>query len=109
MVESNAIEAVFQRKNALDLVRLNHCNQHIAYGESHFPVAITLSAEVIRDSENGAEIVGWMSPFSGEPGVIVIEPAYHRADVEGRLHRVQFVTGPRHPRSCSRHRCAGNN
>src|SRR2546430_1185701 len=31
-----------------------------------------------------------MAPFGGEPGVVEIEPADRRADVERRLHRIEL-------------------
>ena len=37
-----------------------------------------------------------MAPFGGEPRVVEIEPADHRADVERRHHGVQLELGARH-------------
>ncbi|MNP18473.1 hypothetical protein D3C76_1109570 [compost metagenome] len=34
-----------------------------------------------------------MSPFSGQPGVVVVQPAHRAADVPGRLDRVEAVGG----------------
>ena len=32
-----------------------------------------------------------MAPFGGQPGVVVVEPADHGADVKGGLNRVEFA------------------
>ncbi|MCY1382032.1 hypothetical protein D9M69_700120 [compost metagenome] len=47
--------------------------------------------------ENTAEVVRRMPPLRREPGVVVVEPAHDAADVPRRLHRIESVTGPRHP------------
>ena len=44
-----------------------------------------------------------MAPFGGEPGVVEIEPADHRADVERRLHRVELELRARHLGAVRRH------
>ena len=43
--------------------------------------------------QDAAEIVGRMPPFRGEPRVVEIEPADHRADVERGLHRDRAGSG----------------
>src|ERR1700722_7159330 len=52
-----------------------------------------VAAEVIRNCEDGAKIVGGVAPLGGEPGVVEVEPADDGADVEGGLHGVELVTG----------------
>src|SRR5512135_808122 len=37
-----------------------------------------------------------MAPFRGQPCVVEVEPADHRAYIEGRLHRVQLKLGTRY-------------
>src|SRR6516162_539371 len=106
MIKADAIEAVFQCEDPLDLVRLNHGYENITHRESLNSLAHTVSAQVICDSENGTEIIRRMSPFRGEPRVVEIEPAHDRADIERGLNRVQLVTGSRYTRARARHRCA---
>ena len=45
----------------------------------------------VGDGENGSEVVGGVAPFGGEPGVVVVEPAHHGADVEGGMDGIQAV------------------
>ena len=45
----------------------------------------------VGDCEDGAEIVGRVAPLGREPGVVEIEPADQRADVERGLHRIEFM------------------
>jgi len=109
MIKANAIEAVLQGKDTLDLVCLNHSDQHIANRKSLVSLANALPAQVVCDRENTAQIVRRMSPFRGEPRVVIIEPTHDRTDVECGLNRVELVTGSRHARPCSSHRCARDN
>src|SRR5215469_215044 len=106
MIKPDTIEAVFQCKDTLDLVRLNHAYENIKHRESLTSLANTVSTQVICDSENSTEIIRRMSPFRGEPGVVEIEPAHDCADIERCLNRVQFVSGSRYARTLARHRCA---
>src|SRR5688572_14353512 len=46
-----------------------------------------------------------MAPLRGKPGVVEVQPADHRADVEGGVHRVELELGARHARAI-RHRGA---
>ena len=48
-----------------------------------------------------------MAPFGREPGVVEVEPAHQRADVEGGLDRIEFERGARHQRA-ARQRRAGD-
>ena len=57
------------------------------------PVVSASAAEVVGDGEDGAEVVGGVAPLGGEPGVVVVQPADERADVEGGLHGVELVAG----------------
>ena len=38
-----------------------------------------------------------MPPLRGKPGIVKVEPAHHRADVESGLDWVQFVRGAWNP------------
>ena len=40
-----------------------------------------------------------MAPFGGEPGVVEIEPANHRTDIEGCVHRIELPFCSWHPRA----------
>ena len=58
-----------------------------------WPLAMAVRREPVGDGEDGAEIVGGVSPLGGEPGVVEVEPADHGADVEGGLHGVELIAG----------------
>ena len=107
VIEADAIEAVLQRSDALDLVRLDHRRQHIANHQALLALRSTAAREIVRDGEDCAEVVGRMAPLRREPGVIEIEPADHRADVESGLHRIELVRSARHACAAGQ-RCAWN-
>ena len=50
----------------------------------------SVTGHPVGGGEDAAQVVGGVAPFGGQPGVVEIEPADHRADVEGRLHRVEL-------------------
>lgn len=57
--------------------------------------------------EDGAQVVGGVTPLCGQPAVVEIEPSDHGTDVESTIHRVKLVVGTRH--LCTvRHNCALN-
>ena len=92
MIEPDAVETVLQRQDALDLVRLDHRLQARRRSVNDLLLG---ARQVIGERKNAAEIIRWMAPFGGEPGVVEIEPADHRADVERRMHRIELPRGAR--------------
>src|ERR1700751_4053461 len=104
MIKPDAIEAVFQCEDTLDLVRLNHGYENITHRESLNSLAKTVSAQVICDRKNGTEIIRRVCRFRGAPRCVETEPAPDRPNVEGSLNRVEFVTGSRYTRTRARHR-----
>src|SRR5437667_5469445 len=87
MIKSYAIEADFERQDALYFVSLNHGGQQVGYGVTAIR---RCPADEVGYGEKRAEVIGGMSPFGCEPGVVEIQPADKRADVERGGHRVQF-------------------
>src|SRR5712671_617583 len=85
MIETDAVEAVLEREHALDLVGLDHRGEDVADGEGR-----AVARKPVRDRENSTEVVRGVAPLGGVPGIVEIEPADRRADVEGRLHRIQL-------------------
>jgi hypothetical protein len=94
-----AVEGIFQRQHALDLVRLDHRAQHVADRQRLRAAGKIASRQVVGHGEDAAEIVGRVAPFGREPGVVEVQPADHAADVEGRRHRVELVARARHARA----------
>ena len=104
VIKPYAIETIFQREDALDFVRLNQGEQDLAHRERRFAFARCVSAEVIGDGKDAAEIIGGMTPLRSEPGIVEVEPAHHRADIEGGLNRIKFIASARNARALFRHR-----
>ena len=103
MIESDAVVTILEHENALNLVRLDHRLQYVVDGKRFLPGA----REVIGESENAAEIVRRMAPLGGEPGIVEIEPADHRADIERGMHRLELPVGAGNARAVRQCR-AGN-
>ena len=57
VVEADAIERVEQCETALDLMRFDHALEDILDRDG-----LALARQVVRDGEDGPEIVGWMAP-----------------------------------------------
>ena len=102
VIEADAVEAVIQREHALDLVRLDHRGQHVAHRERER--ATPAAARVVRDGEDRAEVVGRMTPLGREPGVVEVEPADQRADVERGRDGIELVARARHARAAAQAR-----
>ena len=51
------------------------------------------SANPICDRQNGAQVVTGVTPLSGKPAVVEIEPSDHGTDVEGTEYRIELVGG----------------
>jgi hypothetical protein len=71
---------------------------NVAHRERRLPLA-QRAREPVGVRENAAEIVGRMTPLGREPGVVEIEPADDRPDVEGGLYRVELELRARHLRA----------
>ena len=99
MIEPNSVETVLQREHALHLVRLDHRAQHVPHRGERCARAPLGARQIIRNRQNGAEIIGRVTPFRGEPGIVEVQPAYRRADVEGRADRIEFPGRAGHTRA----------
>src|SRR5439155_9561685 len=88
MVQPELVEAVLEGQNALDLVGLDHRVQNIADGQGSLGGSVGAAVQVVAKGEDSAQVVRRMSPFAGQPGVVVVQPANQRAQNEGGLNRV---------------------
>ena len=91
MIQTDSIEAVLEGRDALNLVRLDHGREHVAHGERRLPPKCVQPRQVIRNRKDGTQVVRRVTPLCRKPGVVEIEPADHRADVERRLHGIELV------------------
>ena len=99
MIEPDLVEGVFERDTALNFVRLDHGDQHVFHRQRRFARCDGTAREPVGRRQNPAEVIRRMAPFGGQPGVVEVEPADHRADVEGGLNRVQLERRARHLRA----------
>ena len=99
VVEADAVEAVLERDHALDLVRLDHRRQHVAHRQRRLAGGDRSARQPVGGREDAAQVVRRVAPFGGEPRVVEVEPADHRADVERRLHRIELERRARHLRA----------
>ena len=96
VVEADLVERIFERDAALDFMRLDHAGQHVFHRQRLLAGGDRIARQPVGSGQNAAEVVGRMTPFGGQPGVVEIEPADHRADVECGLHRVELELRARH-------------
>ena len=89
MVESDAIEAVFESEDSLYFVGFDHGVKNVANGKRF----LFGSTQIIRQSQDAAQIIRWMTPVGGEPGIVKVEPTNHSADVKGRVNRFELPIG----------------
>ena len=98
VIETDAVEAVLERQHALDFVRLDHGGEDVAHRQRLLAQQNRAARQIVREREDGAEVVGRMAPFRRQPGVVEVEPAHHGADAERAHDRIQLVAGARHAR-----------
>lgn len=97
MVETNLVVGVQERQASLDLVGLDHSLQNLLDGDdlsvSELAAGTVGAGDPICDGEDGAKVVGWVTPLGREPAVVVIQPSDHGANVEGGVDWVELEIG----------------
>jgi hypothetical protein len=58
VVETDTVERVEQREAALDLVRFDHALEDVLDRDG-----LAFTRQVVRDGEDGPEVVGWVAPW----------------------------------------------
>ena len=99
MIEPDFIERVLQRKTAwisCALIIAVRTSRIVSGGLAH---GDGCPRQPIRRGKDAAQVIGGMSPFGREPGVVEIQPADHRADVERRMDGIELKLRARH--SCA--------
>ncbi len=103
VIQTDLVERVFQRDTTLNFVRLNHAGQHGLHAQGLLARSHGIARQPISSGQNAAQIVGRMTPFGSQPGVIEVQPANHRADIEGSLNRIQLELRAGHFRAIRYH------
>src|SRR5438094_681711 len=84
MIEAHSIETVFQGENPLNFVRLDHGCEQVANTERSVAFGRVFTADKIGDREQGAKIVGGVTPLGGQPRIVEVEPTDQSAYIECR-------------------------
>src|SRR5262249_24968659 len=84
--------------HSLNFVSLNGGSKHVTHDQGSPTIPHGGPRLVVGYRENRAEIVRGVSPFGSQPGVVVIEPTYHAADVKGGFDGIKLEWSPRHAR-----------
>ncbi len=97
VVEANLVVRVEKRQASLDLVGLNHGLEDLLDGDNlavaQVPSSTVGAGNPVSDGQDSSEVVGWVTPLSGQPAVVVIEPSDHGTDVEGGVDWVELEVG----------------
>lgn len=100
VVETDLVEGVLERENTLNLMGLDHGLEDVLDGEDLAAGDVSSGAvgagDPVGHGEDTTQVVGGMTPFGGQPAVIVVEPADHGTNVEGAIDGVELVRGTRH-------------
>ena len=101
MVQAYLVVGVQKGQATLNLVCPDHSLQDLFHSYdlsiSKLPSRTVGAGDPIRNSQDGAQVVRRMAPFSGEPAVVVVEPSNHGPDVEGAIDRVKLERGAGNP------------
>lgn len=99
MVQADLVEGVLESHDTLDLVGPDHGLKHVPGLEDLAVSEVSTSpvgpGDPVCDCENGTKVVGGVTPLSGQPAVVEVEPSDHSTNVEGTLDGVELVVGPR--------------
>jgi len=101
MVQANLVERVLQSQTSLNLVRFDHALQNVLDLED-FPIP-KLSASTIcsgypvRDSKDSTKVIRRMTPFSGKPTIVIVQPTNHGTNVKRAIDRVKLIRGTKYP------------
>ena len=95
VVETDLVVRVLESENTLDFVGLDHSLEDILDLEDLAVAEIATSAvgsrDPVSDREDSTEVVRWVTPLSGQPAVVEVEPSDHSTNVESTTDWVQLV------------------
>jgi hypothetical protein len=97
VVETDLVVRVLESEYTLDFVGLDHSLEHILDLEdlavAELATGAVGSRDPVSDSEDGTKIVRWVTPLSGKPAVVKVEPSDHSTNVEGATDWVELEWG----------------
>lgn len=97
VVKTDLVVGVEEGQAALDLVGLDHGLEDILDGEdlaaSEVTAGLVGAVNPVSDSKNGTQVVRGVTPLSGQPAVVEVEPSDHSTNVEGTVDGVKDVGG----------------
>lgn len=89
VIQTNSVETVFQSQATLDFVGLDQTVKNVLHGQRSLAFSNALVGDVFADSKNSTQVVRRVTPLSGQPSVIEVQPTDDSANVESTLNRVQ--------------------
>ena len=99
VVKTDLVVRVEESQATLDLVGLDHTLKDILDGEdlaaSEVTTSLVCSVDPVSDSEDSTQVVRGMTPLSGQPAVVEVEPSDHSTNVEGSVDGVQLERSTR--------------
>ena len=99
VIETDLVVGVQECQTSLDLVCLDHGLQDFLNSHdlsiSEVSTSTVCSRDPVCDGQNSTQVIRWVTPLSGQPAVIVIEPSDHSTDVESSIDRIKLERGSR--------------
>lgn len=93
VVKSNAVEGVLESESSLDLVSLDHGLKNILDGGDGLSGSLVGTGQPVGNGQDTSQVVGGVTPLSGQPTVVVVEPSDGGSDVESSTDGVELVGG----------------
>jgi hypothetical protein len=95
VIQADLVEGVLESHTALDFVCPDHGLEDISDLEdlaiAKVASVLVCTGDPVGGCENCAQVVRRVTPLSGEPAVVEVEPSDHGANVEGSVDGVKLV------------------
>ena len=93
MVETDTVKRVLEGEASLDLVSLDGSSENVLDSQRLLSVSDVGTADPVGNGEDGANVVGRVTPLGGEPGVVEVEPSDQSTVVECGTDGIKLVIG----------------
>lgn len=94
MVQTDLVVRVQKCQTTLNFVCPDHSLQNLLDGNdlsiSKLSTCTVGSRDPVSDSQDRTQVIRRVTPFSGEPAVVVVEPSNHSTDVESAIDGVEL-------------------